>query len=44
MSVKLDTNSSSKYILQMKYPSKWWQSRWREAIPLGNGITGASVY
>ena len=32
------------YRLTMKYPSKWWQSRWREAIPLGNGITGASVY
>ncbi|MFI3208663.1 MAG: glycoside hydrolase N-terminal domain-containing protein, partial [Eubacteriales bacterium] len=34
----------NKYMIQMKYPSGWWQSRWREAVPLGNGITGASVY
>lgn len=31
-------------ILKMSYPSQVWQARWREAIPLGNGITGAAVY
>lgn len=32
------------YKLEMKYPSQCWQALWREAIPLGNGTTGASVY
>ena len=32
------------YIMEMKYPSQSWQALWREAIPLGNGTTGASVY
>lgn len=32
------------YLLSMKYPSTWWGAKWREALPLGNGIMGASVY
>ncbi len=28
----------------MNYPASWWAAKWREAIPLGNGSIGASVY
>ena len=35
---------NNKYVIKMNYPCNWWKARWREAIPLGNGITGASVY
>ncbi len=30
--------------LIMKYPAAWWGAKWRDAIPSGNGITGAAVY
>lgn len=30
--------------IQMRYPASWWGSRWREALPAGNGVIGASVY
>lgn len=30
--------------IQMRYPASWWGSRWREALPSGNGVIGASVY
>ncbi|MCH5351612.1 MAG: glycoside hydrolase N-terminal domain-containing protein [Clostridiales bacterium] len=33
-----------KNILKFSQPSSWWGSQWREAIPLGNGVLGASVY
>ncbi|KRF44213.1 alpha-L-fucosidase [Paenibacillus sp. Soil787] len=26
------------------YPSSYWGAKWREAIPVGNGVLGASVY
>lgn len=28
----------------MKYPASWWKNMWREALPSGNGVIGASVY
>ncbi|MEO2203509.1 glycoside hydrolase N-terminal domain-containing protein [Paenibacillus pabuli] len=27
----------------LKYPASWWKGMWREALPSGNGIIGASV-
>ncbi len=32
------------YLLQLETPASTWRSRWREALPLGNGLVGASVY
>ncbi|MFC4402156.1 glycosyl hydrolase family 95 catalytic domain-containing protein [Gracilibacillus xinjiangensis] len=32
----------NKLILQ--YPASWWRNMWREALPAGNGETGAAVY
>lgn len=34
----------SNFKMIMDYPTSWWNGRWREALPLGNGIMGASVY
>lgn len=31
-------------ILVLKYPAAWWKSKWREALPAGNGRIGAAVY
>lgn len=33
-----------KNTLRFSQPSSWWGSRWREGLPLGNGVIGASVY
>ncbi len=33
-----------KSILRFSKPSSWWGHRWREGLPLGNGVIGASVY
>lgn len=33
-----------KNTLLFSNPSSWWGSRWREGLPLGNGVIGASVY
>ncbi|WP_010271639.1 glycosyl hydrolase family 95 catalytic domain-containing protein [Paenibacillus senegalensis] len=30
--------------LLLKYPASWWKNMWREALPAGNGTTGASVF
>ena len=30
--------------LTMNYPASWWKSKWREAMPSGNGKIGAGVY
>lgn len=30
--------------LVLKYPASWWGSKWREALPAGNGTIGAGVY
>lgn len=32
-----------KNTLKFSQPSSWWGSQWREGIPLGNGVIGASV-
>ncbi|MCR2807704.1 glycoside hydrolase family 95 protein [Paenibacillus sp. SCIV0701] len=28
----------------MRYPASWWRNMWREALPSGNGVIGASVF
>ncbi len=28
----------------MSYPAAWWGNMWREALPSGNGVIGASVF
>ncbi len=38
------SETSSAYLLQLETPANTWKSRWREALPLGNGTVGASVY
>ncbi|MBA2938669.1 glycoside hydrolase N-terminal domain-containing protein [Paenibacillus sp. CGMCC 1.16610] len=30
--------------LTMSYPASWWRNMWREALPAGNGVLGASVF
>ncbi len=30
--------------LTCKTPASWWGAKWREALPSGNGTTGAAVY
>lgn len=31
-------------IIKMQYPASWWHDMWREGLPTGNGMTGASLY
>lgn len=31
-------------IITMDKPTRWWGAMWREAMPTGNGHTGAAVY
>lgn len=31
-------------MLLMNYPATWWRNMWREALPSGNGVIGASVF
>lgn len=33
-----------KNALKFSRPASWWGSTWREALPTGNGVIGASVY
>lgn len=33
-----------KYKLWLKTPASWYKAEWKEALPTGNGIVGASVY
>ncbi len=33
-----------KNTLKFSRPSSWWGSQWREGLPIGNGVIGASVY
>lgn len=33
-----------KNALKFTMPAGWWGSTWREALPAGNGVIGASVY
>lgn len=33
-----------KNALKFSKPASWWGSVWREALPAGNGVIGASVY
>lgn len=35
---------NNKYQLILKYPASWWKNMWRDALPAGNGLIGASVY
>ncbi|RTE11250.1 glycosyl hydrolase family 95 catalytic domain-containing protein [Paenibacillus whitsoniae] len=35
---------TSKNRITMHYPAAWWRSKWREALPSGNGRIGAAVY
>lgn len=35
---------SQENLLTMRYPASWWRNMWREALPSGNGIVGASVF
>ncbi|WNQ13302.1 glycoside hydrolase N-terminal domain-containing protein [Paenibacillus aurantius] len=28
----------------LRYPASWWRNLWREALPAGNGVLGASVF
>lgn len=30
--------------LTMSYPASWWRNMWREGLPAGNGVLGASVF
>lgn len=30
--------------LEMAYPASWWRNMWREALPSGNGVLGASMF
>ncbi len=30
--------------LKFDRPSSWWGALWREGLPIGNGLSGASVY
>lgn len=39
MTIALDRHK-----LILKYPSSIWGARWKEALPAGNGETGAAVY
>ncbi|WP_306299307.1 glycoside hydrolase N-terminal domain-containing protein [Paenibacillus sp. MY03] len=31
-------------MLILRYPASWWRNMWREALPSGNGVIGASVF
>ena len=33
----------SRHVVTMKQPAAWHKERWREALPLGNGLTGALI-
>lgn len=33
----------SRHIYTLKQPAAWHKERWREALPLGNGLTGALI-
>ncbi|WP_036717816.1 glycosyl hydrolase family 95 catalytic domain-containing protein [Paenibacillus harenae] len=38
------TKASGEDVLVMSYPASWWRNMWREALPSGNGVIGASVF
>ncbi|MCH5154259.1 MAG: glycoside hydrolase N-terminal domain-containing protein [Clostridiales bacterium] len=33
-----------KNTLKFSQPSSWWGSQWREGLPIGNGVIGATTY
>lgn len=39
-----ERNDDGRCKLLLKYPASWWKNMWREALPAGNGTTGASVF
>lgn len=36
--------AASRNRIVMRRPASWWGGMWREALPTGNGVVGASVY
>ncbi|GMK40815.1 hypothetical protein PCCS19_38710 [Paenibacillus sp. CCS19] len=38
------TTNTSRNKLILKYPTSWWNNKWREGLPSGNGRIGALVY
>ncbi|MFC0215759.1 glycoside hydrolase N-terminal domain-containing protein [Paenibacillus chartarius] len=42
MGERMEEPSGDKLV--MSYPASWWRNMWREALPSGNGIIGASVF
>lgn len=36
--------SRGSHQLRLRYPASWWAARWRDALPVGNGVFGAAVY
>ncbi len=33
----------SRHIYTLKKPASWYGEKWREALPLGNGLTGVLI-
>ncbi|MBD3919219.1 glycoside hydrolase N-terminal domain-containing protein [Paenibacillus sp. PR3] len=40
----MDNSTTSRNKLILKYPTTWWNNKWREGLPSGNGRIGALVY
>jgi len=40
----MDKTTTSRNKLILKYPTSWWNNKWREGLPSGNGRIGALVY
>lgn len=37
-------SADNRYCLVTRSPASWWNNKWREALPSGNGTIGAAVY
>ncbi|WP_235941211.1 glycosyl hydrolase family 95 catalytic domain-containing protein [Paenibacillus puerhi] len=44
MQKHMEARTCGKDRLVMSYPASWWRNMWREALPSGNGVLGASVF
>lgn len=40
----MDKTTTIRNKLILKYPTSWWNNKWREGLPSGNGRIGALVY
>ncbi|PWW02878.1 alpha-L-fucosidase 2 [Paenibacillus cellulosilyticus] len=40
----MERTANNRYKLTLRYPTSWWNNKWREGLPSGNGRIGASVY